>query len=220
MGIKSFIYDTLGSGRGVTVTQDNALLVASVAADPPAPGTPSRKRFFSEYMTLNGVEGGDNLMNKTGGTLASPLLFSIRSRDAYDIHIMGISIMMADSAITHNSFGNVNPLPNGFDLALTENGEETQLITKAKTGGGMLAQAGFSRMYGTGAEANELLNWSGQSDAQTIYMPVGEWLPDGVRIGRATQDKIEAKINDNLSGLTEMWVQIFGFKLYPGTEGS
>jgi hypothetical protein len=143
--------------------------------------------------------------------------YALTSRDGYDIHIMALSILLADTAVAHNNFGAINAgLTTGFDLHVEEQGDTTFLIEKAKTGGQLLGQAGFARMYGSGAEAGELVNWTGQGDAQTVYIPIGEWLPEGIRIGRATQDRIVATIQDDLTGLTEMWVQCFGYRLYAG----
>jgi hypothetical protein len=44
---------------------------------------------------------------------------------------------------------------------------------------------------------------------------MGEYVPGGLRIGRGTTDKLEAIVNDNLTGLVEVSVRIFGYYHFP-----
>ena len=149
-------------------------------------------------------------MNVDGST--TPEEFFIKAVQDSDIHILAIIIVFADSLIAHNNFGNVSPLANGWDLIVTESGDATPLIDKAKTGGEVIIQSGAFWPYGTGVDTWELSNFSGVSDAQLINLPVGEIIPGGIRLGRGTLDKITSIINDDLTGLINFEVRVIGYK--------
>jgi hypothetical protein len=192
--------------------------VAIREGDPPPPGEVSRLRFYAQYLGSSGAEatatnGSNADMSVNGGTTAQE--FYIESHQDYDIRIMTIAMVLADSAIAHNNFGNVSALGTGFDLKIEEAGEVTFLINKATTGGRLIAQAGFDRAYGDGALSFELSNWNTNEDAQTVAINVGELVPGGLRIGRGTEDRIVAVVNDDLTGLTEFYCRVLGYRHYP-----
>jgi hypothetical protein len=150
-------------------------------------------------------------MNIDGTT---PQTFYISSNLDYDLYITHVVAIIADTAIVHNKFGNVDALTNGWSLYVRESGVKTYLIEEAKTGGQVLAQSGLMSPYGDLTSVNELANWTGTEDAQTITMPVTEFVPGGIRIGRGTQDRIVSLVQDDLQGLTEFTVRVLGYRHY------
>ena len=204
--IKSHITD--GCGNKTKVTEDGRLVVTN---DPlPEVGVENRYQYFQGRLGSTGLDDGTLNMNVDGSV--TPQSFYVKSDVNYDLYINQITIVIADAAVSHNNFGGVNELTNGWDLKLTEAGTETYLIEKAKTGGQVMAQSGFGRPFGTSAEMNELINWSGNADAQIVTLPVGDFVPGGLRIGRGTNDTLESIVNDDITGLTEMYVYLYGYK--------
>ena len=177
------------------------------------PLTANRQRFFRQYLTADGTRGGNSAMNVNGATTSQE--FYIGASSDYDIRITTIVLIIADTAVAHNTFGNVTALSVGFDLSVFESGEDTFLIEKAKTGGQVLAQSGMMIPYGDGVLSNELSNWTGNTDAQTITFPASTFVPDGLRLGRGNLDKIKATVNDDLTGLTEFTCLCLGYRVYP-----
>jgi len=213
MSFVSKILDGVGRKRAAAVTSRNALQVAMVEPDVPAIGTPNVYRYLSRYLTDDGLATGSANQNVDGSS--TPQTFYLTASADYDIRITHILILISDSGVSHNNFGALSALSNGWDLEIVEAGVSTYLVDKAQTGGQVIAQTGFFWPYGDGATSWELANWTGSTDAQTINFPLGNIIPGGLRLGRGTQDKIVATVNDSLTGLTEMWVRVMGFRHYP-----
>jgi hypothetical protein len=149
-------------------------------------------------------------MNVNGATTSQE--FYVAAEAEADIRIMALVVIIADSAVVHSNFGNVGALTNGFNLQVFERGQTTNILFEAKTGGQMIAQSGMSNAYGDAATSFEITNWTGTEDAQTIFLPIASVIPGGVRIGRATEDKIYATVQDDLTGLTEFTVRVVGYR--------
>lgn len=218
MSVKFRIEGGKGQGREAYVSPDHGLCVAIINPPVPASGTASRQRLFAQYLGTTGqlqeATSAGNADQGVDGSMTAVEFFITASND-FDIRIMSIAMVIADSAVAHSAFANVAALTNGWDLSITEAGEETFLIKSAKTGGQLIAQAGFANPYGDGVTSFELSNWAANEDAQTISMPIGNIVPGGIRLGRGTTDRISSFVRDDLTGLTEMYVRVFGYRHYP-----
>ena len=206
------------SARTAYVSPDHGLYVAEIAPPVPAVGTPSRIRLFVQYAGTTGalLEGtpDSNADQGVDGSVTNVEFFVGADQD-FDIRVMGIAITIADTAVAHNAFANVNALTNGWDLSITEAGEETFIIKAAKTGGQFISQGGFANPYGDGVTSFELSNWTATADAQTVSLPLRNIVPGGLRLGMGTNDRISCFVRDDLTGLTEMYVRVFGYRHYP-----
>lgn len=219
---KGFLFhgeDVNGKARVPQIETDGSLKTTpSPAPLPPIAGTSNRVRFFGGCFGSSGlIQAGDvsAQMNIDGSVTQKK--FYVESQTDYDIHIMQILIVIVDGTpgISHDKFGSISALINGFNLEVYESGESTDIILNAKTNAQMISQAGFSNSFGTGAEAFELINWSNTEDAQIISMDFNKWIPFGLRLGRGTSDEIRAFVNDDLTSLTAFDIRLFGFKNYP-----
>lgn len=207
-----------GVGRRISaaVEATNALRVASALPDVPPVGTPNRARFFNAKLGSTGADGGTVNQNVNGAV--TPQEFYIEAAADYDLYICQIIILIADTAIVHNAFGNVAALANGWDLIATESGLPTPIISKAKTGGQVIAFGALDRPFGDGALSFELSNWTGTEDAQLCSIDMAPIMPSetkGIRLGRGTKDRITSTVNDDLTGLTEFTVRVLGYRHYP-----
>ncbi len=143
------------------------------------------------------------------------IVFTLNSETDFDIRIMALIIFMGDTAVTHGAFGNVNALTNGWDLFIRESGVDTAIINKAKTGGQVIIQSASSLAWGDDASSFELTNFTGTEDATVVIVPLKDFVPGGVRIGRDTSDRIRSVVNDDLTGLTQFSVRALGYRHYP-----
>jgi hypothetical protein len=205
------------SGEAARVSDAGAMYVYQDSPPPPVIGTENKRRFLNGYLGTGGLDTGTTNLRVNG--LTNNVEAYIEAHPDYDIHIMGISFLIADSAVVHNKFGNVAGLTLGFDVFAVESGVSTYLLKNILTGGQLIAHSGGARVFGTGGESNEIVNWSGNSDAQFVYLDLGAVMPpEGLRIGRGTQDKLVVRIKDNLSQIAstgEFSVRVLGFRKYP-----
>lgn len=211
--INATIRDGTKKKSAARVTGDNELVVAQGVPVLPNVGEVSRLRYYSALLGSTGGDSGTTNMNVDGSSTAQE--FFIAADTDFDIRIMGIVIFLADSSVAHSKFGDLPALSTGFDLKIVESGEETFIIKKAKTGGEIIAQSGLREPYGNDATSFQLSKVTSITDAQTIFVPINDYVPQGLRIGRGTLDRISAVANDNLTGLTEFSVRILGYKHYP-----
>ena len=212
MSIRAHIVDSL-TGRKARVTHDGALVTAPQTPAALPAGTPNPHQYLAGALGSTGLGSGSINQNVDGST--TPQGFYIEAHSDYDIHIMQITIVVGDGSVTHNKFGAISELTNGWDLLLTEAGVDTALITKAKTGGELILQSGLGRPFGAGADSFELTAYSGALDAQIVTIPIGQFIPNGLRIGRGTTDRLVATVNDDLTGLTDLSALVYGFKNIP-----
>ena len=205
----------LGNQRAAIVDENNHLGVATYEPTLYLDGKPSKFQFYSQYLGSTGViaEAIPN-GNADMGVVGAPSSFFISADADFDIRIMQVVITIADTGVAHNTFGGVAALTVGWDLFLEEAGTKTFLINKAKTSGRVIEQSGGFSPFGAGATSWQLTKWTANEDAHVIQFNIGGLVPGGVRIGRGTKDRIVSVVNDDISGLTEMYVKVLGYRHY------
>jgi hypothetical protein len=199
--------------RTASVNENHALRVAVEQPTAPEVGVSNKYRYLYGVLGSGGLNTGTLSQAVDGSSTAQE--FYIAAAEEYDMYIMKLAIIIADGNISHNTFGGVSALPNGWDLYIVESGDTTVLVDKAKTSGQVIAQSGFSNPYGDSGTTWELSSWTGQADAHTITMPISDYVPGGLRLARSSLDKIVCVVNDNLTALDEFTVAIFGYKHMP-----
>lgn len=214
MAISTQIINGGGNRNKLKVNPDGSINTTQTPNPPvPSTGTVNTFRFLSGVMGSTGMDSGTINLNVDGSATAQE--FTVDSDEDFDIHVMQVVFIVADSAVVHSKFGNINALTNGFDLEIVEEGVTTKLINAVKTGGQLIAQTGFTHPFGDGTLSFELSNWTGTEDAQVAVMSLHDFVPGGIRIGRGSQNKLIARVNDDLTGLTEFTVRVLGYKHYP-----
>ena len=181
------------NGNISNVDAKGALKVADVRSEPPEVGAKSLTQYHTAYLSDDGLSTGVTSMNVNGTT---PREFYLESQADYDIHITAIIIIIADTKnlVTHNAFGGVAELVVGWDLIMTESGIDTNIIDKTKTNGEVIAQSGIGHAFGDGATSFIITDWNGSDDALSVVIPIHSFMPNGIRIGRGTKDKIRSNI--------------------------
>lgn len=205
------------SGVGAKVSPDGAVFTYQDSPPPPAVGTANKRRFLNGLLGTSGLDTGTTNLRVNG--LVTNVDAYVEASPNYDIHIMGVSFFINDTAVVANRFGNVTGLTLGFDMFAQESGEITYLVKQVLTGGQLIVQTGATRAFGSGVDTSVINNLTGTTDAQFAYLDLGAILPpEGLRIGRGTQDKMVVRIRDNLSQISASGafnVRIFGFRKYP-----
>jgi hypothetical protein len=199
--------------RAVEVTSVGAMKVAADVPDVPGLGAENRYRYYSELL----VNSTSSTNMAVDGSV-TPIEFTIPSAEDADIYIMKLAVVVADSQISHNLWMSTGALTVGWDLLSNESGVDTYIVQKVKTIGQLIIQSGFQNPFGDQATSWELNAYTGNADAALVLLNIGDIVPNGIRIGRQSQDKIVAVVNDDQTDLTDMQVRVFGYKHYPAEE--
>ena len=195
------------------ISAGGAQLVSVTETPPPPVGTPNKLRDLSGILGSSGLNSG--ILNQRVDGSTTPQEFYVKSAKEYDLHIYSISILIADTSISSKKFGNINELSVGWDLVLREDGTESFLIEKATTCGQVLVYSGGNK-FGSGNGVNKISSWTDNDDAFFVDIPI--YVPNGLRIGRGSENELVSVVNDNLIGLEEFQVAIRGYKNYPILE--
>lgn len=225
MSIKHRIVDGKGSGNEAAVTDHNALVVSPVLATASlfSELTMSLKgtsvsgedvtipRYYNKSLSQNGA---GVTIDMIGNGSVTPLQFWMDSEELSDIVICQMVIVLADTTVATNKFGALAELTVGWDLKVTQNGTDTYIIEKAKTGGEILVQSGMNSPFGNGGDVNEIVSFVGIEDALIMTIPMDRYIPGGLRLTHGTTDRITAVVNDNHTGLTQFRVRCIGYRQY------
>jgi hypothetical protein len=206
MSLKTQIHDGTGTGFKAKVNTEHALLVSTVPNDVPIVGTPNRHRYYSAKLE-NPTYGSDMVQD---GSI-TPIEYTIESNLEYDIHIMRFEVLISDGALAMSKFGALTALTNGIEVYVTEEGDTTHIMQNATTNGEVITQSG-------GVEYLLLTNYLSNSDAFIIIYNIGNYIEQGLRIGRASENKMVCTISDDLSGLDDLFIRVFGYKNFPAEE--
>ena len=206
MVLKNTIVDGTGTRYRAKVNTEHALLVSTVPNDVPIVGTPNRHRYYSAKLE-NPTYGSDMVQDGS----VTPIEFSISSNLDYDIHIMRFEVLISDGSLAMSKFGALSPLANGLHMTITEEGDTTTIMEAATTNGEVITQSG-------GVEYLLLTNYLANSDAFIVIYNMGNYIEQGLRIGRASENKLVCTISDDLTGLDDLFIRAFGYKNFPVEE--
>ena len=213
MPINAILRDIRNS-NAVKVADNRSLSVNVLEPDLPPLGLKNVFRYFNAE--LKDVNGNTN-QNVDGSV--TPVKFELMADQDADIHIMAIVVTIAGGNVSHNSFGSIPALPIGWDVVVEEASEITTIIDKAKTSGEVIIQSGGFFPFGDQLTSWELTNFTGQTDAHIITIPVNQIVPlGGIRLGLGTVDKLESVVNDDLTGLFQVDVRVLGYRHFAFEE--
>lgn len=210
--ISSILKDGLGHGYKASVNEHNELLVAVGQGDLPAVGSPNRYRFYTALLGSTGADSGTTNAGVNAG--AAPQTFYVASATDHDIHIMAVNIQITDGSTSHSKFGAIAALANGVTLRVIESGVTTNIILAAKTGGDLIVKSGAYITQGDAATSFEVTDSTGTDDTTLVVIPLGVYIPGGLRLGMGTLDKLEFVVNDDISALTSLYIRVFGYRHY------
>lgn len=169
-----------------------------------------RMKYLKGKLGATGLSSG--VVNQAVDGSASPQSFFVGASVDFDIYIQQMTAVISDRSVKHNKFGSLKSLSVGWDVKLTQDGVESFVIEKAKSGGEAIIQSGLGRAFGDKKDAFELSDWSSKQDAQVISVPFGDFIPGGLHLEKGSSDKLESIVNDELTGLDEFSVFIYGYR--------
>ena len=222
MGVFSFLSDSR-TARTAHVDASHAVRSTPYVPDVPGANTPSRIRYFTGLMGSTGLDGGTTDM----ATTADSYFVLADTTNTFDIYITYLQLGIADASASHDKWGNISALSTGCTLQVTEAGQTTTLWSAVKTFGQVLAQSGLFNFHtgGSAASAFQLSDWTTGSpgqDLQACVIPFALFMPaqplPGLRLGRGTKDQIEFVVADNLSGVDEQFIRVYGYKHFDAVE--
>ena len=156
-------------------------------------GTKNRRQFYRSVLTGMNVDGSVN-----------PVEFKLESSNDFDIYIRQIVLIIEDSKVYYDKYGNISPLTNGVDLIISESGIESFIIEKAKTGSDISSQLGIENpSVRISSVSGELI---------TLAFDITKAVPNGIRLGKNRTDFLKFVVNDNLTGLDSHNLYIVGYK--------
>jgi len=170
---------------------------------------------FSQSFTDTGISTGDDDMQVVA-SLASPSEFWIQASSSRDIFIKTVSIEISDASATLNKFGNITALTNGVEFlhSTNDNGEIT-INGSLKSNFDFVRLAQGNPSFGDGAGAFRAGNVSGTSEG---YIPVIDFslvfgMPYGIRLRKATNDKLIFKVQDDTTGVDSFTAIGYGIQI-------
>ena len=150
----------------------------------------------------------------------TPVTFKIDAIAEGHIFIRKISVLIVDSVIRNERFGDIPTLTNGVDLTLNVSNDVTYLISRAKIGAHLVAAASDIVAFGgqtTTTATHEILDF-GSNDAFMVTFDLRTITEFGVRLARGTTDAIEFIVRDDLTGLVFGSVQAIGVIVIDSSE--
>ena len=157
---------------------------------------------FRQYFTDDGTSGGSNDMAVNGSTNAVP--FYVSALQDYDLYIKQISVNISDTGSPNlTKFANLSALTNGVSWSwFTQSEGDYTLHEGIKTNREFMRLGTASSLFGDGANAF-LADVSG-GGTEKAYLPLIDIAPQfgmpwGLRLLKGSTDRIEFKVNDNLS---------------------
>lgn len=209
---------------GARVTKEHALVVTTVPASAELLASISQdsvnstgqntatQRYHNALLSNPLVSPDPTNMNVDGSS--TPVTFEISAFTDADIYVTQVVIIIADNTVSANKFGSLAALTNGFNLHVSQDGTNTNIITNAKTEGQVMTQSGMNEAFGSAGSINEIGAYTGNNDARIITIPMDRYIPDGLKLPANTADRIVATISDNLTGLEEFSVRVLGSKRF------
>lgn len=209
--IKGNLVDGHGSGAEARVSREGTIHVIN-HAHPPQGETlfaiPYRQR-------LTDSAGSDDL---TVDGSVNEVEFSVWADTEYDIYIRSLSVEIGDSGSpTLNKFGSLTALTNGVEMVnITTDLGEFVLHEGIKTNKEFIRLGVDTFSIGTGTDAF-LADVSGGSSTKS-YLPVVDiqetyGLPFGLKLRRATEDRLTFRVRDDLTGLDVFDIIAYGIRI-------
>lgn len=166
---------------------------------------------FAEYMKLDGVGTSSFLIN---GSVTNRD-FCIVAKE-YDVYINSLVFTITDAGAILNQFGAIAALTNGLEFYYFNQivGKYT-IESGLKSNYDMIRLANFEPAFGTAANAMQLTNVIGTSEAYVGVIDLEDifGLQYGLRLRANSTDKIGFIVKDNITGIDGMDVKAYGIRV-------
>lgn len=208
MPINTYLRDGYGRGGMAKINGEGELSVV-VHPHPPKDEEEVSLPYRAYFTSLAGATD----MRVDGST--TNVSFSISADQERDIYIKTCSLVIADASAALNKFGNITALTNGCELSWETADLGTLVIAdQLKTNFSFIRLALGKPSIGDGTTAFQAANVISTSEA---YLPVIDFselfgMPYGLRLRKATNDKISWIIKDNVTTIDQFDCIAYGIK--------
>lgn len=210
--IKTTIVDGHGRGGRLKINGEGELAV-TVHTHPPTDEEIAALP-FRQYFTDDGFDTGSNDLRVDGST--TNVEFSINAQQDKEVYIKTLSVVIADASATLNKFGNITALTNGVEFYWFNTETGVIQIHEGLTTNFEFVRLGVGQpSFGNTTNAFRASNVSGSSEGYipTIDLAVTFGLPWGVRLRKATTDKLVFKVRDDLTGVDAFNIIGYGIQI-------
>lgn len=193
MTIDVKLKDGKGGANHVAVDKFNSVAVHETIPALPPQGTRNRHQFYRAV-----VED----MNVNGATTNQ--VFTVSALQDADFYITRIVIVIGDSKVKEEKYGDISALSNGVDIISHEGVDTAYIAQDVPTYGEFFYQTG-------GEVADPKIKATG-FEVGVIKIEIDRFVPGGIRLGQGTTDRIEFVVKDNLTGLVQHDMYCIGYK--------
>ena len=190
-------------GNNKVVVDEAGALCVRVTPDPPVAHLQSE--IYRVYLTDS---AGSNDMQ-----VSSDTDFSVRAVTDGDLWITSLSFTIADGGAALNEFGSVTALSNGCQLVYDSGAGEITIHDALKSNWDFIRLCQGQPAFGQGANAFRANNVEGNSEGYIPILDLRNILPPyGIRLEKATNQKITLKVRDTTTGVDRFDCIAYGFK--------
>ena len=209
--IKLGIGDGQGRGTVARVSEEGAL---HTVVHPHPPSDDFRVLLpYRHYLTDDGlVADGSNEDMRVNGS-ATPQYFYVAADPNRDIYVKNLSVVIVDANSALNEFGNLAALSNGCRIYWQASGiGEINIATALKSNFDFVRLARGQPAFGDAAGAFRANNVVSTSEG---YLPVIDFsatfgMPWGLKLRKASEDRVAIEINDDVSAVDAFNVIAYG----------
>jgi len=206
MAVKNFITDP--STGNQAIVQDDSLTIVSF---PCPPLMRQKNEIFRQYFTDDGTSTGSNDMLVDGS--GTPVIFWVSADEKNDRYITFVNIVIADEGAKLNKFGGIAALTNGCDFFYENIRGEITIADALKTNWDFM-RMGLSQTPVPQIKVQKDIE--GKVDAYVSCVNFIQFMPPyGVKLDRATQQRLAIRVNDNVSTIDSFNAIAYGFDRIP-----
>jgi hypothetical protein len=212
--IKTRIVDGTGQGTQVLVTEDNALLVATLPYSYSTGELKQKIIPFRQYMTLDGTATGTNDM-RVNGSSSVPIDFYVPSSLDGDRFITVISFLISDASAVLSKFGNLTALTNGCQLLYnSKDFGDIYFNTALKSNFDFVRFCLGQPSFGDGAGAFRGANVVSTSEGYFPFLDISRLIPpSGLKLDKSTQQKLTFRVRDDVRTVDGFDAIAYGYDL-------
>jgi hypothetical protein len=163
---------------------------------------------FRQYFTDDGLSNGDNDMTVNGST--NSVDFWIPAIDSESRFIKTLSVKIAHAGAAFNEFGNLSALTNGVEIEW-----QSQELGTVTIHDGIKDNLEWYRLSEQVTTTSIIDLTGGGADAIVVQIDFAKLFgnPWGVKLLKASTEKLLLRVRDNLSTITEFNVIGYGTKI-------
>lgn len=178
---------------------------------------PTEHLYYNAYLGSGGeTTRTDATANMNVDGSSTPQEFYIHAQTDHDLHLTWVAICIVDGDIDNDKFGDISPLSTGWDLQIRQNGGSyVSIVDKAKTVTDIMFETSMAYPFGEKDDnMNRLDSLAGGDEKFLCQFALKDMMAESgsLSMDANTTDRIRAVVNDDLTGLTEFKVKVFGFR--------